>query len=451
MANPSKPGTTGTAEQAGPRTILAMAGVHLAVVGFLVADFVFTWALAELSRVQVVLLVAAVLWLAAGAFISVKIGQGFRLPLGFENVLVSLTAAAVAVGVLEVGLRLVVPDPSRYLRPPNVRSSTSLDGEQAPGVRGVANFTTNEWGLRGPSVELMSGKPNASRIITIGGSTTLCEFLDDSEEWSHLLMQDLNHRQDKTFAFVASAAANGHNTADHLEMLKRFTLMENADVLVFLTGVNDLTATLAFEGGSTQEALTARAFDTSFTDPPRYPFYTRSRVYALMNAFRSLAGFRRNPRGSEWYAERRRMRAEAPTVPMPDLTLGVQEYQTRVRNLAEECRSAGKRCVFLTQPTMWRSDQLPAEERLLFFGSTGPSENPKGFVRASDLARGMNQFNEALLTECRINSLECYDLAAAIPKNTTAFYDDCHFNEEGARLVAKFLADRMLEAAPLRD
>ena len=100
---------------------------------------------------------------------------------------------------------------------------------------------------------------------------------------------------------------------------------------------------------------------------------------------------------------------------------------------------------------MWRSDQTPAEERLLFYGWTGTIENPKGFVRASELAHGMHQFNEALLTECGINSLECYDLAAAIPKNTTAFYDDCHFNEEGARLVAKFVADRMLDAAPLRD
>ena len=145
------------------------------------------------------------------------------------------------------------------------------------------------------------------------------------------------------------------------------------------------------------------------------------------------------------------MRAEGPVVPMPDLTLGVQEYRARVRNLAERCRSAGKRCVFLTQPTMWRSDQTPEEERLLFYGWRGDSENPNGFVRVSDLARGMHEFNEALLTECRSNSLECYDLAAAIPKNTTAFYDDCHLNEEGARLVAKFLADRVLKSAPLSD
>ncbi len=450
MADPSKSGTTETAEPVGRKTILAMAGVHLVVVGLLVADLVSSWALAELSRAQIVLLVAAVLWLAAGALISLRIARGSVLPVGFENALVSLTAVVVALVVVEVGLRLVVPDRSSYLRPPNVTSRASLDDGHTP-IQGAANFTTNEWGLRGPSVELMSGKPNVLRIITVGGSTTLCEFLDDSEEWSHLFMQDLNQRQNKKFVYVANAAVNGHNTADHLEQLKRFPLMDNSDVLVFLTGINDFTATLAFEGSSTQEALAARASSESFTQPLRYPFYTRSRVYARVDALRVAAGLRRNPQGAEWYAERRRIRAQASTVPMPDLTLGVQEYQTRVRSLAERCRSAGKRCVFLTQPTLWRSDQTPAEERLLFYGWTGTMENPKGFVRASELAQGMNQFNEALLTECRINSLECYDLASAIPRNTTAFYDDCHFNEEGARLVAEFLADRMLDAAPLRD
>ena len=63
----------------------------------------------------------------------------------------------------------------------------------------------------------------------------------------------------------------------------------------------------------------------------------------------------------------------------------------------------------------------------------------------------MSLFNEALLTVCRINSLECYDLASAIPKDTTAFYDDCHFNEGGARLVAQFLTERVLKSAPLSD
>jgi lysophospholipase L1-like esterase len=425
-----------------------LVGLQVAIVGLLVADLIFTWALQGLSGTQRVLMASAVLGLALGARIGARILKGSTIPTALENALVALTSAVVVLPVIEVGLRLVAPDHSDYLRPPNTHTARALDDEPAPGVHGLANFTTNEWGLRGPSTELMSGKPNVLKIITVGGSTTASEFLDDSEEWSHLLMQQLNHQQDKTFVYVANAGVNGHNTADHLELLKRFTVLQNADVLVFLTGINDFSSALAFEGRSTHAELAARASADSFSTKARYPFYSRSRVYSLLDDLRPMLGLhRRNQTAAEWHAEKRRNRARGPIVPMPDLTLGREEYRTRVRELADQCRSMGKRCVFLTQPTMWRRDLTTEEERLLFYGWTGTVEEPTGFVRASDLAEGMSQFNEALLAECQINSLECYDLAAAIPKDATAFYDDCHFNEHGAKLVARFLADRLLNTS----
>jgi lysophospholipase L1-like esterase len=445
MANRPRLETKDT--QTGPRRnpVLAMVGFHLAVVALLVADLAYTWAFKGLGPTQVALLAAAVLWFLVGAGLLVRVGSASKLWIKSENALVSLTSIVIVLVLLEAGLRIVAPDPSRYLRPPNTRSQINPEEQHTPGIRGVANFTTNEWGLRGPSAKPLSDKSKALRIITIGGSTTACEFLDDLEDWSHLLMQYLNYRQDKKFVHVANAGMNGHNTADHLALLNRFAIEKNADVLIFLVGINDFVATLALEGRSTQVELRARASSTSFSQPPRYPFYTRSRLYALAETLRPFVGLGRNPSGAEWYAERRRIRAQAPIVPMPDLALGVQEYQMRVRDLAEQCRLAGKRCAFLTQPTIWRSDLTPDEDRLLFYGWTGSMENPKGFVRPADLAQGMRQFNEALLTLCKVNSLECYDLASAIPKDATAFYDDCHFNEGGARLVARFLADSLFK------
>jgi lysophospholipase L1-like esterase len=293
----------------------------------------------------------------------------------------------------------------------------------------------------------MAGQTKVSRIIAIGGSTTLSEFLDDSETWPHLLMQELNQRQNRTFVYAANAGMNGHNTADHLQLLNRFPLTQNADILLFLIGINDFTPTLAFEGRSTQKELEERATSESFTQPLRYPFYTRSRIYALAQAIRPLVGLNRKQSAAEWLAARRQIRAQAPVVPMPDLKLALQEYESRVRYLAQVCQSVRRRCVFLTQPTMWRNDLTAAEEGLLFYGWAGTMEAPKGFVSAADLAHGMNQYNESLLKVCQTDFLECYDLASAIPKDTTAFYDDCHFNEHGAKLVARFLADRLVKDA----
>jgi hypothetical protein len=44
--------------------------------------------------------------------------------------------------------------------------------------------------------------------------------------------------------------------------------------------------------------------------------------------------------------------------------------------------------------------------------------------------------------------LECYDLASVVPKSTASFYDDVHFNEEGARVVAAHLVDYLLSEPP---
>ena len=52
-----------------------------------------------------------------------------------------------------------------------------------------------------------------------------------------------------------------------------------------------------------------------------------------------------------------------------------------------------------------------------------------------------------MLDVCREEGVDCLDLAALIPKDTSAFYDDCHFNIAGnakvAAAVTDFLAARL--------
>ena len=101
----------------------------------------------------------------------------------------------------------------------------------------------------------------------------------------------------------------------------------------------------------------------------------------------------------------------------------------------------GNRCLFLTQPTMWRSDLNDEEKRLLWFGWIGREYDPIGYLTASDAASAMDTYNQELLSVCREDALECLDLAVAIPKDVNSFYDDAHFNESGARAVAEFVTE----------
>jgi hypothetical protein len=50
-------------------------------------------------------------------------------------------------------------------------------------------------------------------------------------------------------------------------------------------------------------------------------------------------------------------------------------------------------------------------------------------------------YNKTLLKMGKKEGFPVCDLASAIPPTTDYLYDDCHFNEGGARLVSKKIAE----------
>jgi hypothetical protein len=113
----------------------------------------------------------------------------------------------------------------------------------------------------------------------------------------------------------------------------------------------------------------------------------------------------------------RQQRAKGPTVPIPDLRVGLEEYVHRILALQRVCKTLGLRCLFLTQPSLWRGDLSPAEQQLLWNGRVGRWERPLGYASPADLARAMNAYNRTLLDVCQQYGMECYDLARHIPKD----------------------------------
>jgi hypothetical protein len=62
------------------------------------------------------------------------------------------------------------------------------------------------------------------------------------------------------------------------------------------------------------------------------------------------------------------------------------------------------------------------------------------------MARGLAAFNGALLGLCRARSLECVDLAGALPKDGSIHYDQEHFTIRGAEAVAATVVEPLLAA-----
>ncbi|MGD8279743.1 MAG: hypothetical protein PVF69_01160, partial [Gemmatimonadota bacterium] len=146
----------------------------------------------------------------------------------------------------------------------------------------------------------------------------------------------------------------------------------------------------------------------------------------------------------EIYVTWRKHRAEASEVidSLPDLTGPLEEYRGYLERMAAISKERGVRLVLLTQPTLWRADLTREEEAALWLGGTGDFQEEPGhaYFAASALQAAMDAYNRTVLDVCVTREVECYDLAARIPKNLDNFYDDVHFTERGSRLVAESLA-----------
>ncbi len=270
------------------------------------------------------------------------------------------------------------------------RAATKRDPAIYPGVSGLKHFTINSLGLRGP---LPPRQARAYRIVTIGGSTTICADLDDSETWPYLLMNDVNASQNAVSVWVGNAGATGLDTVNHIVLMQWLPGVIHVDMVIFLIGANDLAATLAFRGGPTEAAIEKEAQFQGDLPPgthwrSKYPRYRRLVFLSLIQqAFHDVEQRIHPPTVLQRIdtVKRRKLRAESPILPLPDLTTGIEEYRSRIVRLANQCRDLNVRCLFLTQTSMWRSGLSAAEQRLLWLGYTGPFESPVGYISAADM------------------------------------------------------------------
>jgi hypothetical protein len=437
-----------------PRILLAAYLVHLAVPLVLALDSFRTMYEGMPANPTRVMGFACAAWIAAALGALLLTRDRHRFLKRMSKPLLIFFGLCIALAVGEVSVRVK----GRYfnravLRYPPGKFDFDFTRWHVLGVSPKVTFTVNALGLRGPMPPPVG---EVYRIITIGGSTTECMSQNDDQEWPNLLMVELNQRQKGLPVWVGNAGVSGLNTVDHASCLRRLPVLRQADLLIFLIGVNDLGAALPFGGAPTQKVLEDRAelFAEHAPDGVSHVrgLLRRSWLLALLwNSLQHLSHLI-----FAWRSEQDVQigaslsgRAAGPVLPLPDLRLALEEYAHRVRTLEQECRQYHQRCIFLTQPTMWRAGLSAAELSLLYGGGVGDHGVVRGYASAPELERAMAAYNQVLLAVCREDQLECYDMAASIPKDTSAFSDESHYNDNGTHLVADYLAERLLASAPL--
>jgi len=138
---------------------------------------------------------------------------------------------------------------------------------------------------------------------------------------------------------------------------------------------------------------------------------------------------------------------------LPSLGAGLDAYRRDLRRLVAAGRDAGVAIVLVTQPALW-DESLPSDlRRLLWMGKADETheDGTRAYYSPGALADGLSRYNEVLLQICEEESLHCIDLANDLPRDTSVFYDDLHFNESGARLVADKIAAVLLPTLRIRS
>lgn len=334
--------------------------------------------------------------------------------------------------------------PHAHLHAANLRREYNPSSEIMPGIAGKALFQCNSQGVRGME---MPPRAKAYRILCVGGSTTECLYLDQSETWTLRLADELQKLAPNKPAWSGSAGLSGASSVHHLPFIRDAEIVGQVDCVILLAGVNELERTLrqgeaAPGAGRRTRARRAAAQKKEEENAGKAPLW---HDMALFRAVRSISA---NDDDQNVMAEdvlgqryqlRRKLRMEGKKVDeLPDLTDSIEQYRNRLREIADIAKRRNVRLVLLTQPVNWSTNTPPEVEKLFWFGML----KDHSYVTSAKLREGMDRYNQVTRDVAAEKGVDVIDLSQ-MSGNPAYFCDDCHFTEAGAAELARRVATEM--------
>jgi hypothetical protein len=306
-----------------------------------------------------------------------------------------------------------------------------------PGIHGPIEFTVNELGVRGPAVRLEAVDV---RILCVGGSTTECLYQTDRRTWPCLLQDTLTRRLGKS-VFVGNAGRSGHITLNHDYLLQNYPLAGRFEWVVLLCGWNDMISMLSLRNYDLRKVgSNAGTLYNPAVCKQRAYYEDLALVRRLKESLETHPGILQDTAGFWIEQERRQRQAALRTkpineVPRQELRTALEEYRANLLRIIYTCGNQKQRLVLLTQPAIYRKD-LPQElERLTW------SPTREGAYTTAVRQQLMDAFNRTMMEVGKQQGIDCVDLATALPKDATVFFDDVHFTDAGCEKVANIVSD----------
>ncbi len=418
---------------------LALVGM-LVVPAFFLADTLFAvsrgWGIEARGNYGNFVSVACVaaMILAVVLFLVMLLIGPLRRALRSGSVGIFVFSCSIILGwfIAEGLLMIINPRPGFHLRPAGTTYVFQPDPFTMTNVSGEAVVSINSQGLRATEPP---PRDEAYRIMCVGGSTTECLYLDDTETWAALLEQRLEQEADED-VWVAVAAVSELASPHHAKFIETSPLIAETDCVVTMPGINDFVRLLTES-------------DPGVATPP---LWYRSGLFAIAkehwNASRGAdgrtRGFVYDMTGEELDLHRLGMKIEAPEEPL-DIPAAVEAYGKRIDAMCQAAKDRGVRLILVTQPVLWADYLSEQGNRRLNLARVHPMKRAWEYLEAPNLAEAMDQYNEKLIDVAEQTDTEYFDAAIDMSGDVKYFYDDYHFNESGCAKFAKLFADWFAE------
>lgn len=297
----------------------------------------------------------------------------------------------------------------------------------------------NVFGFRGPPPPEKFNE--CVTIIAVGGSTTECRYLTDGRTWPDRLSEHLKSQANIDCLWVNNAGFDGHSTFGHLVLLTDYIVRIKPRYVVVLSGINDV-------GRDDLNDYDRNLVPKSWRSRIRTALSHSETFVLLDNARRLYAANSGGLNHSFLALDQLPTAGTAGRLSEQDkraYTASLKSYQERLLAIVELCEKHAIRPVFLTQPCLWGGG---IDDR------TGVDLNrvevPGRKLCGEAFWELLELYNDVTRGICAAHDLPLVDLARALPKDSTYFYDGFHFTNSGAEKVAEIVG-RTLAPVLVRD
>jgi lysophospholipase L1-like esterase len=306
-----------------------------------------------------------------------------------------------------------------------------VENREIPVLDKTITHTKNSLGFRGAGPEAMN---NRFSIITVGGSTTECTYLNDGKTWTDGLGKKLD--SSFTSTWINNAGLAGHSSFGHLVLLQDYLVKLKPKMIVMMLGCNDMNR----NDLTMSDRYSMRGMYGSTAS-----FFTKNSELANIAATYARAGQASSMQIVDRYidlAKEKNNKLEISEQAMAEklavYSRLLKEYESRLQAIVETCRQHNIDLVLVSQPALFGRGTDPLTGADLEKYRIDNETN--GLLWWKELSL----YNEVTRQVAGRNGLFFIDLARQMPKSSLYFYDLVHFTNEGAAKVSEIIHDQLL-------